>query len=422
MDNYHSIIASIDIGSSKIIVLIASVDDSGKFTVIGHAIGNSAGVTKGIIDNVEQASQAINQVVQDAYSSCDIDQFLNVSTNISDPHLTVNNRSGSTYIPTKEIRDKDIEISVKNACGIPTPANKQVISSVINNFTLDKDSVTHLGVVTKHPIGQTATNLEVNMHIVTVSNQCVNAIEQSIRGSGFGLNNIVLNSMASSEIYITQDEKDSGVCLVDIGAGVTNLSVFTKGGITYSAVIQNGGNQITQDISDAFDASFEEAERLKIEYGDAQVKSIREDKLVPFQQIDDDDPDQSERYLSQQSLVEVIEQSYSTIFSSIKKVLQSQKLDRSLKSGFVLTGGATKIKGCDMLMLSCVTVRTKLGRVNVDKITTKKLQFEGGLKDPTYACALGLLLFDPDESDIRKEQSSNKSNIFGTIRRKLSEF
>ena len=422
MDNYHSIIASIDIGSSKIIVLIASVDDSGKFTVIGHAIGNSAGVTKGIIDNVEQASQAINQVVQDAYSSCDIDQFLNVSTNISDPHLTVINRSGSTYIPTKEIRDKDIEISVKNACGIPTPANKQVISSVINHFTLDKDSVTHPGVVTKHPIGQTATNLEVNMHIVTVSNQCVNAIEQSIRGSGFGLNNIVLNSMASSEIYITQDEKDSGVCLVDIGAGVTNLSVFTKGGITYSAVIQNGGDQITQDISDAFDASFEEAERLKLEYGNAQVKSIREDKLVPFQQIDDDDPDQSERYLSQQSLVEVIEQSYSTIFSSIKKVLQSQKLDRSLKSGFVLTGGATKIKGCDMLMLSCVTVRTKLGRVNVDKITTKKLQFEGGLKDPAYACALGLLLFDPDESDIRKEQSSNKSNIFGTIRRKLSEF
>ncbi|HCJ87432.1 MAG TPA: cell division protein FtsA, partial [Gammaproteobacteria bacterium] len=99
------------------------------------------------------------------------------------------------------------------------------------------------------------------------------------------MNNIVLNSMASSEIHITQDEKDSGVCLVDIGAGVTNLSVFTKGGITYSAVIQNGGDQITQDISVAFDASFEEAERLKLKYGNAQVKSIREDGLIKFQQI-----------------------------------------------------------------------------------------------------------------------------------------
>ena len=418
-------IVSVDIGSRKIVVLLAD-EENGKFTVTGHAIGDSAGVKKGVIVDADQASQAIKKVAEVACLSCDIKSIFNISTNISDPHLTVINRSGSTYIPTKEIRDKDIEISVKNACGIPTPTNKQVISSVINHFTLDKDSDTHPGVVTKHPIGQTATNLEVNMHIVTVSNQCVNAIEQSIRGSGFGLNNIVLNSMASSEIHITQDEKDSGVCLVDIGAGVTNLSVFTKGGITYSAVIQNGGDQITQDISDAFDTSFEEAERLKLKYGNAQVKSIREDKLVPFQQIDDDDPDQSERYLSQQSLVEVIEQSYSTIFSSIKKVLQSQKLDRSLKSGFVLTGGATAIKGCDMLMLSCVSVRTKLGRVNFDKITTKKVHFESILKDsskyPSYACALGLLLFEPNESDFnfRGKQTNKQTSILSKIRDHLS--
>ncbi|HCE35638.1 MAG TPA: cell division protein FtsA, partial [Gammaproteobacteria bacterium] len=207
------------------------------------------------------------------------------------------------------------------------------------------------------------------------------------------------------------------------GAGVTNLSVFTKGGITYSAVIQKGGDQITEDIAYAFDTSFEEAERLKLEYGDAQVKSIREDKLVPFQQInDDDDPDQSEHYLSQQSLVEVIEQSYSTIFSSIKKVLQSQQLDRSLKSGFVLAGGGAKIKGCDMLMLSCVTVRTKLGCINVDKITTKKLQFEDSLKDPAYACALGLLLFEPNESDFnfRGKQTNKQTSILSKIRDHLS--
>jgi cell division protein FtsA len=412
-------IVSVDIGSRKIVVLLAD-EENGKFTVTGYAIGDSAGVKKGVIVDVEQASQAIKKVAQAACSSCDVKGIMNVSTNISDPHLTVINRDGHTFLPTNEVSEGNVKSAVKNACGIPTPTNKQVISSVINYFTLDKDLTTYQGIVTKHPVGQTATNLEVNMHIVTVSNQCVNAIEQSIRGSGFGLNNIVLNSMASSEIYITQDEKDNGVCLIDIGAGVTNLSVFTKGGITYSAVIQNGGDQITQDIVYAFNTSFEEAERLKLEHGNAQVKSIREDKLVPFQQIDD--PDQSERYLSQQSLVEVIEQSYSTIFSSIKKVLQSQKLNRSLKSGFVLTGGATKIKDCDALMLNCVSVRTKLGRVNVDKITTKKLQFEDSLKDPVYACALGLLLFEPNESDFnfREEQTNKERNILSKIRYHLS--
>ncbi|HAP92412.1 MAG TPA: cell division protein FtsA [Gammaproteobacteria bacterium] len=415
-------IVSVDIGSRKIVVLLAD-EENGKFTVTGHAIGDSAGVKKGVIVDADQASQAIKKVAEVACLSCDIKSIFNVSTNISDPHLTVINRDGHTFLPTNEVSEGNVKSAIKNACGIPTPTNKQVISSVINHFILDKDSATHQGVVTKYPVGQTATNLEVNMHIVTVSNQCVSAIEQSINGSGFGLNNIVLNSMASSEAYITQDEKDNGVCLVDIGAGVTNLSVFTKGGITYSAVIQKGGDQITEDIAYAFDTSFEEAERLKLEYGDAQVKSIREDKLVPFQQInDDDDPDQSEHYLSQQSLVEVIEQSYSTIFSSIKKVLQSQQLDRSLKSGFVLAGGGAKIKGCDMLMLSCVTVRTKLGCINVDKITTKKLQFEDSLKDPAYACALGLLLFEPNESDFnfRGKQTNKQTSILSKIRDHLS--
>jgi len=412
-------IVSVDIGSRKIVVLLAD-EENGKFTVTGHAIGDSAGVKKGVIVDADQASQAIKKVAEVACLSCDIKSIFNVSTNISDPHLTVINRDGHTFLPTNEVSEGNVKSAVKNACGIPTPTNKQVISSVINHFILDKDSATHQGVVTKYPVGQTATNLEVNMHIVTVSNQCVSAIEQSINGSGFGLNNIVLNSMASSEAYITQDEKDNGVCLVDIGAGVTNLSVFTKGGITYSAVIQKGGDQITEDIAYAFDTSFEEAERLKIDYGCAQRKLIRQDKLVLFQQIDD--PEDAERYLSHQSLVEVIEQSYLTLFSHITKNLKDQNLcSRTvIKSGFVLTGGATKIVGCDELLLSYSRIRTKFGRVNIDKITTKKVQFEKNLKDPVYACALGLLLFEPNEADFREKQLNKQGNFLGKIKEHLS--
>ena len=411
-------IASIDVGSRKIVVLLAD-EENGRFTVTGYAIGESAGVKKGVIVDVEQASQAIKKVAEAACSSCDIKGFFNVSTNISDPHLTVTNRDGQIFLPTNEVAEDDVRTAVKNACGIPTPTNKQVINSVINHFVLDKDTETGQGVVTDQPIGQKATNLEVNMHIVMVSNQCVNAIDQSMRKSGFGLNNIVLNSMASSEVYLTKDEKDSGICLVDIGAGVTNLSVFTKGGITYSAVIQKGGDQITEEIAYAFDTSFEEAERLKIEYGDAQTKSIREDKLILFVQADDD-PDQSEHYLSHQSLVEVIEKAYLELFSLVKKDLQSHKLDRLLKSGLVLTGGASKIKDCDALMLKYFNVRTKLGCINTEKITTKKVQFENSLKDPVYACALGLLLFEPNKSDFRETEANNKGGFLGRMGRRLN--
>ena len=406
-DNF---IVSVDIGSRKTVVLLAE-EVNGRLEVFGHGISESSGVKKGLINNVKQAAQAIKTAADEAYLSCNTN-FHHVSVNISDPHLTVINREGQIFIAGDEISEQDLDAATKTARAVPTPTNKQVINSVSNCYTLDKDPITHQGVVVDQPIGQEAKTLEVAMHIVTVSNQCVNAIDQSIRTSGLGLHNIVLNSMASSEAYITQDEKDSGVCLIDIGAGVTNLSVFTKGGITYSAVIQNGGDQITQDISDAFDASFEEAERLKLKYGNAQVKSIREDGLIKFQQIDDSKG--CEHYLSHQSLVEVIEQSYLSLFSQIRQNLKSQKLYRPLKSGFVLTGGASKMKDCDALLLSCFRIRAKQGRVNTDRITAER-----SILEPEYACALGLLLFEYDESDLRVTQEYNESNIFGKIKRQF---
>jgi cell division protein FtsA len=366
-----------------------------------------------LIVDVEQASQAIKKVAEDAYLSCNTD-FHNVSVNISDPHLTVINREGQITVSGNRITEQDIESASKIARAVPTPMNKQVISSVSNRYTLDKDPITHQGNMVEQPIGQEAETLEVSMHIVTVSNQCVNAIDQSIRKSNLGLSNIVLNSMASSEPYITQVEKDNGICLIDIGSGVTNLSVFTHGGITYSAVIQKGGDQITEDIAYAFNTSFEEAERLKIDHGNAQVKSIREDKLIKFQQIDD--YKDHYHYLSHQSLIEVIEQSYLELFSFIRQNLESQKFyhSRLLKSGFVLTGGASKIVGCDELLLGCFGIRTKFGRVNLDRITAER-----DILDPVYACALGLLLYEPDESDLRRVQSDNERNLFGKIKQQF---
>lgn len=405
-DNF---IVSIDIGSSKIAILLAE-EVNGRLRVFGHAKGKSAGVRKGVIIDVELATQAIKQVAKAAYLNCNT-HFHNVSVNISDPNLTVINRAGQTLVLANEISVQDMDNAITNAHAVPTSANRQVISSMPNCYTLDKDPVTHQGIVVEQPIGQYATTLEVGVHIVSVSNQCVNAIEQSIRQSDLGLSNIVLNSMASSEAYITQEEKNNGVCLIDIGSAVSNLSVFTQGSITYSAIFQVGGDQITQDIVDAFNTSFEEAERLKLNYGNAQVKSITEDTLIKFQQIDDT---KNDRYLSHQSLLEVIEAAYLALFSPIRQTLKSQKLYRSLKSGFVLTGGGAKIDGCHELLLNYFKIKTELGRINIDRITA-----EHRILDPVYACALGLLLFDPNEFDFRGVQSNNKRNILGKIKQQF---
>lgn len=408
----NNFIASVDIGSSKIVILLAE-EEGDRLRVFGHGIGKSAGVKKGVIIDTELASQAIQAVAEKARLSCNT-RFHNVSVNLSDPHLTTISRSGQIFVTGNRVAEQDMDAAIKTASAVPTPANKQVISSVANGYTLDKDPITHRGIIVDKPIGEQATTLEVNMHIVTASNQCVSAVEKSVRGSNLGLSNIAPSSMASSEAYLTQDEKDNGVCLIDMGSEVTNLSTFTQGGISHSAVLQIGGGQITERIADAFDTSFAEAERLKLAYGHAQSKSITADKLLKFQQLNNSKDDY--HYLSQQSLLEVIEEGYLVLFSLIRQALKKQKLYRILKSGFVLTGGASKIEGCADLLLNYVRIRSKLGRINTNRITA-----EHRILDPIYACALGLLLFEPSVVDFKVMQN-NAGNFLGKIKQQFDKF
>ncbi len=406
----NNFIVSVDIGSSKIAILLAE-EISGRLEVFGHAIGKSAGVKKGVIVDAQLVADAIKKVAKAAYLTCNT-QFHNVSVNISDPHLSAISRVGQIVVSADKVTQQDVDAAIKIARAVPIPPNKQVISAMANNYTLDRDPITHQGVMVGQPIGQQATTLEVGMYIVTASNQGVDGVEQSIRQSDLGLSNIVLNSMASSEAYITQEEKDNGVCLIDIGAGVMSMSVFTGGGISHSAVVQMGGNHITEAIMQAFDTSFDEAERLKLSYGHGQAKMIIEDKLIEFQQVND--IKDMHHYLSHQSLVEVIQSAYLELFSLVRDDLKKHKLYRVLKSGFVLTGGATKVKNCEELLLGYFRIRAKLGRVNLDRIIAERR-----LLDPVYGCALGLLLFEPNDVDLQSAQSSNDRNIFGKIKQQF---
>ncbi len=403
----NNFIVSLDIGSSKIVVLIAE-EVGGRLEIIGHGVGPSAGVNKGLIVDTEKASKAIKAVVGKANQSCNF-KILGVRVNISDPHLITINGAGQVLIANSIISEKDVELALKSAKAVTTSTNKQVIDSVLNRFIINKNPINHQGDKVENPIGIEAKTLEASMHIVTVSNQVVGVIQNTMREVKIGITRFVLNSMASSEPYISQDEKDNGVCLIDIGSGVTNISVFTNSGIVHSAIFKSAGDQITEEIAYAFNASFEEAERLKTQYGSAQVKSLREDKLIKFKQIGE----REECYLSSHSLVEVIEAAYLELFSLIKQNLKSKKLERSLKSGFVLTGGGVKIQGCDELFLKSFRVRSKLGQIDITKITGNEMI----ISDPVYSCALGLLLYEPNESYLEKIQLDNSPRLAHRISR-----
>ncbi len=400
-------IVSIDIGSSKIVVLLANEKD-GRLEVFGQARGKSAGVHKGEIVDVEAVANAIKAVGEKACLSCNT-KFDGAVTNISDSDIRVFNVNPHKHVESGKVKEGDVKSIIKTAEAGKAGKAGRLISSVTHHYVLNKDEHSS-GVVVQYPIGERAETLGVNMHIVVASEQKAKNIERGLERNDKKALNLVPSSMASSEPYLTQEQKDDGVCLVDIGSGVMDLSVFKGGGICYSAVIPEGSDRVTNDIANAFKTSFEEAERLKIYKGRAQAKTLIGDKLIPFKQENDD----RQYYLSHRSLVEVIEESYLELFALIKSKLEDEKIYRSLNSGFVLVGGGVKIKGCADLMLSCFTRRTKIGCVNTDLIVLPPAH--ENLSSLEYACALGLLLFNDDERGLEEQQSINKTSIMGKIK------
>ncbi len=245
-DNFF---ASVDIGTSKIVVLIADEED-GKIEVFGHGIGLSDGVKNAMIVDMDKAAKAILKVVETVYLSCNT-RIHNVSTNICDVHLSTINQDRKISVSGKKITKEHVIAAINSESATPTPVNKQTLSASINSFTIDQDTT-----AVDQPIGLEATILGAQVHVSIVSNQAMSSIHQAVEKSGLGLSEVVLDSIASSRACITQDEKDNGVCLLDMGTGVSNISVFMDGVITYSHVFKMGGNQITQNIANAFNTSF----------------------------------------------------------------------------------------------------------------------------------------------------------------------
>lgn len=408
MANSH-LKASIDIGTSKIVVLIAE-EQAGILSVFGSALGESAGVRKGQVADINATSAAIKEVMKKACASCNT-AVHHVSVNIADLNVEAINRQGHVPVAAKNIVRSDVESALKTAAAIPISANKQILDNIVNGFEIDQDLEM---VAVDKPIGLEASVLYADIHIITVSNQSVGNIEQTIHQSGLGISGIVLGSIASSEAILTQDDKDEGVCLLDIGAGVVGLSVFVKGGIAYNAVLPMGGDDITQAIAYAFNTDFAEAERLKIAHGDTKIRQAGKDELIPFKQINV----AQTCYLSTHELIEVIQQSYQQLFELIKTNLKSQKKLPPFKAGFVLTGGASKIRDCEVLLREFMTIRTKLAHINGAKIKGN----EAIISSPIYACALGLLLHEHDESYLQSTQQETKIGLVGKIKSRLFEF
>ncbi len=373
-------IASIDIGTDKIAVLIAEIEDDDRLHIIGHNISPSDGVRKGSISAIDPLSRAISKAFDQIHKSTKLAP-INARVNLSDTHLTCSEGYGK--VPINEVVTADyVKKVLEIASAITTPTNKYQLHTIKKKFTIDEDSIVD------NPEGMRAEVLESNVHIVTVSTLSMRNIENCLKKCDLEVDTIVLDSIANSEAMLTQEEKDGGVCLIDFGAGVTSYSVFLEEGIVRSGVIPMGGDDVTQEIAFAFDTSLEEAKRLKEDYGHAKSSVIKDEQFVEFVQAANKDP----HYLSSLQLSGVIEEAYLNILSTLKNELRHHNLEINIKSGFVLCGGGAQALGCEKLVREFFTRRVKIGVVQRDRVSG----LETILMDYRYTGSIGLLLHQED--------------------------
>ena len=406
MAGRNDYIASIDIGTDKIAVLVAEKEDDDKLRIIGHNISPSDGVRKGSISVIDPLSRAISKALDQIDKSFKLEIGL-VRVNLSDTHLTCIDGYGRQPI-TEVVTSDDVDKVLASASAIPTPANKEKLHTIKKKFIIDEDNIVD------NPERMEAEVLESKVHIVTVSSASVRNIESCLKKCDLMLekDGIVLDSIANSEAILTQEEKDGGVCLIDFGAGVTSYSVFHDEGIVYNGVISMGGDDITQDIAVAFDTSFEEAKRLKEDYGCAKSSIINNEQFVEFVQATNKDS----HHLSSLQLSEVIEEAYVYILSTLKNELRHHNLEANIKSGFVLCGGGAQAMGCEVLVREFFTRRVKIGVVQRDRISG----LETILMDYRYASSIGLLLYQEDLSQEDFIMSRRRGGVIEKIKEAIT--
>ena len=370
-----NLIVGLDIGTSKIICIVAEMQPEGTLEVIGMGTHPSKGLRRGVVVNIESTVNAIQRALEEAELMADC-KIREVYTGIAGNHIKSLNSHGMVAIKDKEISQIDVERVIDTARAVNIPMDQQILHTLPQEFVVDGQEDV------KDPLGMSAVRLEVRVHMVTGAVSAAQNIVKCVRRCGIEVRDLVLQPLASALAVLTEDEKELGVCLVDIGGGTTDIAVFTNGAIRHTAVIPVAGDQVTNDIAVALRTPPKEAEDLKIRHGCAlrQLADARDMIEVPSV------GDRPAKTLSRQTLAEFIEPRMEELYSLVQAELRRSGFEELLSSGIVITGGSAAMQGMVELGEEVFHMPVRLGYP----------RYEGGLsevmRNPRYATGVGLLL------------------------------
>ncbi|MBA4501272.1 cell division protein FtsA [Marinobacterium marinum] len=375
-------IVALDIGTSKVVCLVGEQTPQGTIEIVGVGSYPSYGLKRGVVVNIESTVNSIQRAVEEAelMAGCKIH---GVTVGISGSHISGYNSHGIVAVRDREVSDYDLERVIDAARAIAIPADQKILHILPQEYLIDNQE----GI--KEPLGMSCVRLEARAHLVTGATNAIQNLEKCVRRCGLEVDGIVLEQLASGYAVLTDDEKDLGVCLVDIGGGTTDIAVFTGGAVRHTTVIPIAGDQVTSDIAMALRTPTQHAEQIKIKYACALAQLAGPDEMIKVSSVGDRPP----RNLSRQALAEVVEPRYEELFTLIQAELRRSGFEDLVAAGLVLTGGTSKMEGAVELAEEIFHMPVRLAKPNGVR------GMEEQLSNPVYAAGVGLLHYAWQEQD-----------------------
>jgi len=401
-DNKNLIVA-LDIGTAKVVCLVAELRPDGALEVLGLGSHESKGLKKGVVVNIEATVSAIQRALEEAELMADC-KIASAFVGIAGSHIRSFNSTGMVAIKEREVTALDVERALDTARAVNIPTDQQILHVLRQEFIIDGQEDV------REPIGMSGVRLEVKVHIVTGAVAAAQNIVKCVRRCGLEVNDLILQPLASARAVLLEDEKDLGVCLLDIGGGTTDVAIFTHGAIRHTAVVPIAGDQITNDIAMALRTPTGDAENIKTRHGVGLRQLADPNQMIEVPGIGERSP----RSMSRQTLAEVIEPRVEELYSLVQQVLRESGFEELLSSGVVLTGGSSTMHGMVELGEEIFHMPVRIGLP----------KYQGGLaevvRNPRFATAVGLL--QEGVSQVQHGQLSRQSGSVKAVLARMREW